>query len=607
MKSKNRIIESIVLVLPLLLALICLVYVSVGSHQASLPVPMPQELIGEYSYDGENWQELTENADISALDGDLFLRGHFLRDMKNGWQLRFYRNHIGVSIKLNGEPIYADAMLCIPDLDTELFVSMCAQEWMGVLVPEISTQDTIEIYLHNPHVIGNRSAYRDFLTTLCSDMPGTNILQQNLAAYGKPQRVIGGILAAASLMFIGAAIAAVIVCIPISNMLFKFGLLTLCAGGFIAFDTIDLSFWSELNVFNTYTQLLCMIMAVFALEHFFSDYFADKKRIVVKAAVWISALFNSVLFILSFAGAAALYDLLPYWIGSQLLLCPLFLVCCGMELIRNPKNLLAPLSAIVMFSMILLDIAGVGASIVWRSPCSKVALVLLFIIHIIAGAREVVVNYRASVRAEALEKELEDSRTAIMLSQIKPHFLYNVLNAIYHLYRKEPETAQEAVSSFAEYLRCNMLSIEKHSLIPFNEEYQHIQTYLSLEQIRFREKLDVVYDVEITNFAIPPLTVEPLVENAVKHGVTKKRGGGVVTVSTRRTDEGYVVTVSDTGVGFDPDHYMEDGKPHIGIRNVKERLQKMAGGSLSITSSNEGTVAVVTIPEKEKINENYCS
>ena len=97
-----------------------------------------------------------------------------------------------------------------------------------------------------------------------------------------------------------------------------------------------------------------------------------------------------------------------------------------------------------MFFAILLDIAGVGSNIVWRSPCSKVAFVVLSVIHIVVVARKVVMNYRATVRAEALQKELEDSRTAIMLSQIKPHFLYNVLNAIYHLYRKEPETAQEA-------------------------------------------------------------------------------------------------------------------------------------------------------------------
>ena len=256
-------------------------------------------------------------------------------------------------------------------------------------------------------------------------------------------------------------------------------------------------------------------------------------------------------------------------------------------------------SAFVLFAAMLLDFFGVGANIVWRAPCAKIVFAVLFIIHIVAAARGIVTNHRASIRAAMLERELEDSRIAIMLSQIKPHFLYNVLNAIYHLYRKEPETAQEAVSSFAEYLRCNMLSIEKNESIPFSEEYRHIQTYLSLEQIRFRGKLDVVYDVDVTDFKVPPLTVEPLVENAVKHGVTKKRGGGIVTISTRRTENAVEVTVSDTGVGFDPNNYMADGKPHVGIRNVRDRLQNMVGGSLSVTSSERGTVAVVTIPAKE--------
>ena len=105
--------------------------------------------------------------------------------------------------------------------------------------------------------------------------------------------------------------------------------------------------------------------------------------------------------------------------------------------------------------------------------------------------------------------------------------------------------------------------------------------------------------MEVKDFKLPPLTVEPLVENAVKHGVTKKRGGGIVTISTRRTDGGVQITVADNGVGFDTEHYMDDGKPHVGIRNVRERLQNMVGGTLSVTSTADGTVAVVTIPTKE--------
>ena len=599
MSTKRLSWDCIGFVIPLLLAVVCLISVTRGTYQASLPIPMPQEFVGEYSYDGENWQPLTQKSDLSALNGDLLLRGTFLREMGEGWQLNFYRNHIGISIAVNGQLIYEDDMLAVPELRPDWFASMCAREWPVAIVPAIGTEDLVEIRLHNPHEYGNKTAYRDFLSTLCSDPVEWSILEQNLAPHGEGFRILGVLLSVASLMLLGAAIAAVIVRIPVGGTLLKLGLLTLFAGGYVAFDSIDISYFSDLKVLNTYACQLCMMLAVFCLFHFVSDTLRGRARRVAKFAVLGSALFNSVLILLSFVGVMAIYDTLPYWVAAQILLCALFMVLCVCEVLRKEAKRLVPISAFVLFAAMLLDFFGIGSNIVWRAPCSKITFVLLFVVHIVAAAMGVVRNHRASIRAAKLEQELEDSRIAIMLSQIKPHFLYNVLNAIYHLYRKEPETAQEAVSSFAEYLRCNMLSIEKNEPIAFNEEYQHIQTYLSLEQIRFRDRLDVVYDVAVTDFKLPPLTVEPLVENAVKHGVTKKRGGGRVTISTQRTDAGILITVSDTGIGFDPDHYMDDGKPHVGIRNVRDRLQRMVGGSLSITSSEHGTVAAVTIPAKK--------
>ena len=599
MNVKKQCFGCIGFVLPFLLAVVCLLSVTLGNYQATLSFPMPQEFIGEYSYDGENWQPLTEKAELSALKGDLHLRGTFLREMAEGWQLNFYLNHIGALIKVNGELIYTHDILSIPDLKPEFFASICARTWSATLVPAIGTEDLIEIWLHNPHSYGNKTAYRDFLATLCSDPVEWSILKLNLEPYGELFRIMGALFVVASLMLLGASIAAAIMRIPVGSTLLKLGLLTLFAGGYVAFDSIDVSYWSDLNIFNTYTCQLCMMLAAFCLFHFMSDTLTGKKQCAAKIAVLLSALLDSVLILMSFTGVTVIYDTLPYWAAAQVALCLLFMVLCVKEVLRKGSKRLVPISAFILFAAILLDIFGVCGNIVWRAPCAKIVFAMLFVIHIVAAARGIVVNHRASIRAAKLEKELEDSRIAIMLSQIKPHFLYNVLNTIYHLYRKEPETAQEAVSSFAEYLRCNMLSIEKNAPIPFSEEYQHIQTYLSLEQIRFRGKLDVIYDVDVTDFKVPPLTVEPLVENAVKHGVTKKRGGGIITISTRRTNGDVQIIVSDTGVGFAPEHYMEDGKPHVGIRNVRERLQNMVGGTHSITSSDNGTTAVVTIPTKE--------
>ena len=599
MKIKKTHLDYIGFVIPLILALLCLISAALSSQQASLPTPMPQEFIGEYSYDGETWLPLTEDADISALKGDLMLRGTLAREMRDGWRLNFYRNHIGISIKLNGQVIYMDSMVAIPELSTNLFASMCAREWMFSQVPGISTEDILEITLHNPHVYGNKSAYRDFLDTLCSDPVGWNLLEANLDAQSSPLRVIGILTTVASMMLLGAAFAALITHVPVVNMLLKLGFMSFFTGVYIIFDCLDVSYWSGLNVLNTYTYLLCMMLAVFCLGQFASDSFSGKKRRTAKIALLLSALLDSILITLSFTGVTALYNTLPYWALSQFILCPLLIFCCAAEAYKDPEKRFIMISALLIFVAVLMDLGGVGSGLVLRSPCSKIAFCLLFLIHNVAAVRSVVANHRASIRAAKLEQELENSRISIMLSQIKPHFLYNVLNTIYHLYRKEPERAQEAVNSFAEYLRCNMLSIEKNEPVLFSEEYQHIKTYLALEQLRFPDRLQVIYDVELTAFKLPPLTIEPLVENAVKHGIAKKRGGGTVTIATRKTADAYLVSVSDTGRGFDVDNYMNDGKPHVGIRNVTDRLQRMVGGSLSITSSEEGTVALVSIPIKE--------
>ena len=96
MKVKKWHFEYIGFVLPLLLAVICVLSVTSNNFQAMLSIPMPQEFVGEYSYDGENWQALTEESDLSALKGDLYLRGTLLREMEEGWLLSFYLNHIGI-------------------------------------------------------------------------------------------------------------------------------------------------------------------------------------------------------------------------------------------------------------------------------------------------------------------------------------------------------------------------------------------------------------------------------------------------------------------------------------------------------------------------------
>lgn len=198
------------------------------------------------------------------------------------------------------------------------------------------------------------------------------------------------------------------------------------------------------------------------------------------------------------------------------------------------------------------------------------------------------------------EKELKDGqRVQIMLSQIKPHFLYNSLGAIEELCDSDPQMAKEAVVTFARYLRGNMNTISEMSAIPFEQELSHTRFYLELEQIRFEDALRVEYDLPCMNFRIPTLTLEPLVENAVRHGVRGNDDGrGTVTISTREFPDRFEVSVMDDGPGFDPANMPDDGNLHVGLKNVRERLTQICGGTLQIESSvGRGTTATILLPK----------
>ena len=232
-----------------------------------------------------------------------------------------------------------------------------------------------------------------------------------------------------------------------------------------------------------------------------------------------------------------------------------------------------------------------------------VSLVLVYMLICVEQA-----GRSANIEKELIKKEfaLSESNNALVLSQIQTHFLYNVLTSIYRLCDVKPEGAKEAVSNFSKYLRGNLDSIKQTEMISFAEEVKHLQAYLVLEKIRYGDYLKVEYNIEVAGFFIPPLTVQPLAENAVNHGVSELPDGGVVTICTAETPDCYEIRVCDNGVGFNPDSVQSDGRTHVGISNVRSRLEIMCGGTLDITSEiGKGTTAIIKIPKGETENERY--
>ena len=197
-----------------------------------------------------------------------------------------------------------------------------------------------------------------------------------------------------------------------------------------------------------------------------------------------------------------------------------------------------------------------------------------------------------------LKEEFAQSKVSLLLSQIKPHFVYNTLNSIRSLIRIEPKEADKLVYYFSRFLKANMNVLEK-TTIPFNSELDHIKFYVNIEQTCF-PKLKVFYQIEPSDFIIPSLSIQPLVENAIKHGVLKRVEGGTVYIRTYEDFASYYIEIVDDGVGFSTKQIQDKG---IGLRNIERRLEYYCHATLYIDSKiNFGTFVKVTIPKGKNNN-----
>ena len=196
-----------------------------------------------------------------------------------------------------------------------------------------------------------------------------------------------------------------------------------------------------------------------------------------------------------------------------------------------------------------------------------------------------------------MKAQLAESRISTMMSQIRPHFIYNTLGSIEQLCELDPPKAGELVHNFAKYLRGNFGELDSSKPILMSQEMDHVHYYISIENVRFPD-MAFSFEMNSEDFSLPALTVQPIVENAIKHGLMKLEKGGSIRVVSYETDTDYCILVEDDGVGFDTSQLVED-KKHIGIRNIRDRLKVMVGGTLEIESTQGvGTKVLIKIPKE---------
>lgn len=242
----------------------------------------------------------------------------------------------------------------------------------------------------------------------------------------------------------------------------------------------------------------------------------------------------------------------------------------------------------------LLAVLSAVGELCWPKLVLLPMTVSLMLVLMSEGVQARVEEELIRTQADAIE-----SRMRLLSGQIHPHFIFNSLNAIKALVVEDPELAESTIQDFSDYLRSHLDEMSSSRLVPFETELDHVRHYVSLEQADIARPLEVRYELGLTDFFVPPLTVQPLVENAIRHGIRTREEGGTVVVSTRHDDGSVIVSVTDDGHGLSSATERQHERQRVGIENVRERLQRQCGGTLTVTSGPSGTVSTMVLPEGE--------
>ncbi len=208
------------------------------------------------------------------------------------------------------------------------------------------------------------------------------------------------------------------------------------------------------------------------------------------------------------------------------------------------------------------------------------------------GLSQIISTLMEVSRIEQMKEMANKAEIKALQTSINPHFLFNALNAIASSIRMNPDNAREMIINLSGYLRHSLEWSDE--LIDINKELGQVVNYVEIEKARFGNKLNVIYDIDEVEVNMPSLIIQPLVENAIVHGILKGRGSGTVTLAVKDRIDAVEISIEDTGMGIDPDviHKVYAGsmpENRIGLSNVHQRVKLIYGEGLQIERLDKGT------------------
>ena len=609
---KHSHLQVIGAILLLLLALVLLWRGNATSNQA-LPALIAQVYFdGEYRIADGPWQEIAEGEHIPSTKGDVTLRGNFHMLTPDGeyigvysgdMPIALYTDHIGLTIYEGENEPY------VMDMENPLYGnSACGVYWSAHSFTS-GSEEPIEILIHNPHNFGNETAIDELLSKMAF-WAGLDF-EKGVLESGEFQRNVGLFFIIVALVLIGIALFSTLIHNKNSRLLWICGMVIMFAGIYFAYGADGVFFWNDSIVSNTTILGSAMIFYMLFLSMGIVSFLGASKKTGMIAVICLGAA-DALFFVIPVITDILFYDTWFCWAIAQLIVNLILFICLVKECFckLGQSNWLY-IGAILLLIAFGVDTAMTGLGIWKGGVVSKAVFIILFAVTMVVVLRIIPGGINAAEKAKELElqrshleaekniveAELKESRVAIMLSQIQPHFIYNTLGTIERMCLKDPQKANELVRNFSLYLRGNFSELDSVTPIRFAEELKHVEYYVNIEKVRFPD-MNIEYDVEVTDFVLPALSVQPLVENAIKHGLMRLETGGTVVIRSYETPTHFCVVVKDDGVGFDPSLPIDE-KKHVGLRNIRGRLKAMVDGDLILKSQpGVGTKAVIMIPKE---------